>query len=89
MLKLVTVRQFEKDVALAVKRGKNMDKLKAVITNLVNQEPLSPTYKDHLLAGNYTNHRELHLEPDWLLIYKIDEIELILIRTGSHSDLFK
>jgi len=71
------------------KRGKDFDKLKAVIDVLVAGEELAARYRDHALVGNYRGARDCHIEPDWLLIYEIDEDELILIRTGSHSDLFK
>ena len=90
MLKVVTTKQFEKDFALAKKRGKKMEKLKEVLNFLVAKEGLPPKYKDHSLVGNYINHRECHIEPDWLLLYKVDseEEKLYLTRTGSHSDLF-
>ena len=82
--------QFKKDYKLAVKRGRNISKLKEVITLLANGEPLPRKYVDHELSGKYSKYRECHIEPDWLLIYKIDEgvLVLSLCRTGSHSDLF-
>ncbi len=89
MLKLATVRQFEKDLVKMNRRGKESDKLKQVIGQLVNQLPLEPQRKDHSLTGNYANHRECHIEPDWLLIYQLTDEELILVRTGTHSDLFR
>jgi mRNA interferase YafQ len=79
-------------VKLAKKRGKNIDKLMAVIRIIANGEVLAQKYCDHKLGGAYNNHRECHIDPDWLLIYKYTETtsELILtaVRTGSHSDLF-
>ena len=80
--------QFKKDVKRAKKRGKDMDKLKEVIELLIRDEELDPRYRDHALVGNYRGVRDCHLEPDWLLLYAFEEEELILIRTGTHSDLF-
>jgi len=83
-------KRFEKDVKLVQKRGKNLKKLKNIIEKLVNELPLENKHKDHKLIGNYQGRRECHIEPDWLLIYKIIPEENIIIfeRTGSHSDLF-
>jgi len=81
--------QFEKDIVLAKKRAKNINKLKVVITHLIaNENPLPKKHKDHALIGNYIGRRECHIEPDWLLIYKLTEDEIIFERTGTHSDLF-
>lgn len=81
--------QFKKDVKLAVKRGLNMDSLYQVMKALENEEILDPKYKVHPLIGNYKGYLECHIEPDWLLIYKIDGQDLFFVRTGTHSDLFK
>ena len=72
------------------KRGKDLEKLKYVVNELANQRPLDEKYRDHELTGNYRNFRECHIEPDWLLIYRIEKGELTfaLVRTGTHSDLF-
>jgi mRNA interferase YafQ len=70
-------------------RGKNMNKLDNVIIALVNKQSLESKYKDHKLIGNFKARRECHIEPDWLLIYRIEKHTLILERTGSHSDLFE
>lgn len=82
--------KFNKDYKLIKKRGCNLDKLKKVVALLRDGIKLPPKYKDHALSGNYANFRECHIEPDWLLIYKIDNSVLILtvFRTGTHSDLF-
>ena len=82
--------QYDKDVKLAKKRGLDIEKLIEVVCILASGETLPPKNRDHALTGNYAGHRECHISPDWLLIYKKDEeIKLIsLIRTGSHSDLF-
>lgn len=72
------------------KRGKDLEKLKYVVNELANQRPLDEKYRDHELTGNYRNFRECHIEPDWLLIYRIEkgELTLALVRTGTYSDLF-
>ena len=81
--------QFERDLRLLQRRGKDIEKLKAVLASLINEEPLAERYRDHPLKGNYKNRRECHLEPDWLLIYKLNDDEIIFERTGRHSDLFE
>lgn len=82
--------QFKKDVKLAKKRGLNLDLLIETIDKLANGEILDVKYKDHQLTGNYSTFRECHIQPDWLLIYKVIDEELVLVvfRTGTHSDLF-
>lgn len=82
--------QFQKDVKKAQKRNKDMAKLKILITLLIEDKlPLPAIYKDHPLQGDYKGYRDAHIEPDWLLIYKISDTELRFERTGTHSDLFK
>ncbi len=81
--------KFVKEYSLAIKRGKNINKIKQVIRLLETQEHLPVKYKDHKLVGEYIGSRELHIEPDWLLIYRITKTAVILERTGNHSDLFK
>ena len=81
--------QFKKDAKRIRKRGKDFAKLKVVINKLASGEELEPRYRDHALIGNFRGARDCHIEPDWLLIYQVDDEELILVRTGSHSDLFK
>lgn len=83
--------QFKKDLKLAQKQGKNIDKLFDVVEKLLNGEILDEKYHDHNLTGNYKGCRECHVDPDWLLIYEIveDVLVLMLSRVGSHSDLFK
>ncbi|MBQ3180679.1 MAG: type II toxin-antitoxin system YafQ family toxin [Firmicutes bacterium] len=82
--------QFKKDFKLALKRNCDIKKLQYVITVLANGDTLPESYLDHPLRGDYSGYRECHVEPDWLLVYKITESVLILTlyRTGSHSDLF-
>lgn len=82
--------QFKKDYKLAVKRGCDTNKLQKVVMILASGETLPEEYRDHPLRGNYSGYRECHIEPDWLLVYKITEnvLVLTLYRTGTHSDLF-
>jgi len=88
MLSLIVENQFKKDVKRLQKRGKNIDKLKIVIEKLLKNQELDPKYKDHALTGNWKNHRDCHIEPAWVLIYRISDNHLFLVRSGSHSDLF-
>lgn len=82
--------KFKKDLKRIEKRQYNLKHLQAVIQQLTEGITLSAKYKDHALIGEYAGFRECHIEPDWLLIYKIQEDKLILVltRTGTHSDLF-
>ena len=90
MLDLVYTSQFKKDYKLAQKRHVDMDELFKVISMLQKQEPLPEEKRDHSLVGNYKGYRECHVRPDLLLIYKIkkEELELLLFRIGTHSDLY-
>ena len=81
--------QFKKDVKAVKKRGKDLSKLKYIVMELINERTLDPLYKDHPLVGNYKGDRECHIEPDWLLIYTVIGRDLILVRTGAHSELFR
>ena len=85
-----TTTHFKKDYKLAMRRGRKMNLLKEVITLLAIGKPLPEKYKDHALTGNWSGHRECHIQPDWLLVYRIEDDVLVLTlsRTGSHSDLF-
>ena len=82
--------QFKKDYKLAMKRGYPIEELDRVIRLLAEDDPLPEKYKDHELSGNWRGFRECHIQPDWLLIYRIYNNNLILslARTGTHSDLF-
>ncbi len=83
--------QFKKDLKLAKKQNKNLDKLFEVIDVLANGGVLNTKYNDHDLIGKYKGVRECHIEPDWLLIYEIRDniLVLMLYRLGTHSELFK
>jgi mRNA interferase YafQ len=85
----VYTRQFERDLKLAVRRGKNIEKFKIIARTLLAGQPLDAIHRDHRLLGNFAGRRDCHIESDWLLIYKIEEHRLIFERMGSHSDLFK
>lgn len=82
--------KFKKDLKLVERQGKKLDKLFEVVELLASGAELPPKNRDHNLSGDYEGFRECHIEPDWLLIYKKNESEIILylVRTGSHSDLF-
>ncbi len=90
MLILRTTSKFRKDYKLAKKRGLDLGLLEEVIDQLLNEKPLDKKYRDHALTGNYIGFRERHIQPDWLLIYAVDQGQLVLTvaRTGTHSDLF-
>lgn len=83
--------QFKKDLKLAKKQNKDLDKLFEVVNILADGGTLDARYRDHDLSGNYQGTRECHIEPDWLLVYEIrDEVlVLMLYRLGTHSELFK
>lgn len=90
MLDIRYSNKFKKDFKTIMKRGYNPQLLQTVLDILCNEQPLPPKYKDHNLSGNYAGHRECHITPDWLLIYKVEQdiLTLTLTRTGTHSDLF-
>ena len=90
MLEVVLSNQFKKDLKLASKRGYKLELLEKTVDKIANNIKLEEKYRDHALTGNYIGFRECHIQPDWLLVYRIENDELILFlsRTGSHSDLF-
>jgi mRNA interferase YafQ len=85
----VYTRQFERDIKRVRKRGKNLQKFKIIARALIEGNKLDPLHRDHRLIGDYAGRRECHIEADWLLIYKLEEDQIIFERTGSHTDLFK
>ncbi len=89
-MEIITKNRFEKDVKKLKKRQKNFLKLEAVLRKILSGNKLDDKYRNHPLVGNWQPCWELHIEPDWLLIYYVDveANQLILYRTGSHSDLF-
>jgi mRNA interferase YafQ len=88
MLNVVFKSRFKKDLKKLKSAKRDEDELLAVIELLAKEQPLAERFHDHALSGNYANHRECHVRPDWLLVYQIEGSELILVRTGSHSELF-
>ncbi len=82
-------KQFSRDVKLAKRRGKNLEKLKLIVQDLVARNRLDLIHRDHKLAGAFAGRRECHIESDWLLIYKVQADTIIFERTGAHSDLFR
>ena len=88
MLTVVPTHRFLKETKLAQRRGKDLQKLEAVIVLLANGSELPQRLRDHALSGDWSHHRECHVEPDWLLIYSVAGEELRLVRTGTHADLF-
>lgn len=88
MLQVSFTSQFKKDYKLCKKRGYNMELIQSVIDILAIPEVLPEKNRDHNLTGNYANKRECHILSDWLLVYRIEGSELVLYRTGTHSDLF-
>ena len=91
MLRLKRTSKFKKDLKRVIKQKLPINILDEVILTIRMQKTLDPKYRDHKLTGNLADFRECHLLPDWLLIYRVDKDNLILIasRTGSHSDLFE
>ncbi len=88
MLVQTTSRQFERDYVKQFKRHKDLNKIKLVMRLIVEEKPLERKHRDHPLTGNWAAYRDCHIEPDWLLIYKIDQNSVLFERTGTHADLF-
>lgn len=86
-MNIVWKGQFKKDYKRSKKQGRDLAGLRSVIERLAARLPLSPKNRDHQLSGRWNKHRECHIAPDWLLIYRIEGDDLILERTGSHSEL--
>ena len=90
MLAIRYTTQAKKDIRKLARQGKDVAKLASVLNDIAAGKELPAKRRDHALTGNFTGYRECHIEPDWLLIYLVDGVELILsaVRTGSHSELF-
>ena len=90
MLKIVPSNQFKRDLKTAQKRGLDLARLREIVGMLADGKTLDATYRDHALSGKFNGFRECHIQPDWLLVYRIEAelLELFLFRTGTHSDLF-
>ena len=89
MLEVHYLNKFKRDVKRLQKQGKDLQKLREVIELLANEQPLPEKYRDHKMTGNWNDFRDCHIEPDWVLIYRIEDnkLTLSLSRTGSHSEL--
>lgn len=85
-LNITQTTQFKRDLKRLKKQGKDLTKLFEIITLLSEEEVLPNNHFDHNLTGNWRGYRECHINPDWLLIYRADDLELYLARSGSHSD---
>lgn len=88
-LELLTTTAFEKDLRRLRKQGRDLDRLEAIVDLLQAQERLPVRCRPHPLRGNWAGHWDCHVGPDWLLLYRATEKELILVRTGSHAELFE
>ena len=90
MYEIIATKRYCKDVKKLAGSGKDLQELHKVINVIAAGKILPPKYKDHQLKEDFVGYRECHIEPDWLLIYKLDRNFLILtlVRTGSHSNLF-
>ena len=88
MRSVVRSSESKRDIKRAKKRGKDLERLRQILELLIAGDALPPSYKDHPLRGDWTGYRDLHIEPDWLLINRIDGNDVHLARTGRHVDLF-
>jgi mRNA interferase YafQ len=89
MLKLKIVASYKRDLKSLEAGGRRLDLLRAPLGLLLSKQPLPPQYQDHPLKGKWSGHRDFHVQGDWILIYRIEDDErLVLVRTGTHSDLF-
>ena len=88
MRDIVPTTQFRRDAKRMEKRGRDLGELRKVARRLADGEALDVKHRDHKLAGSFQGCRECHVRPDWLLIYSVTDSELILVRTGTHQDLF-
>ena len=87
-MRLLTTKRFEEDLKRVLKRGKDLDKLWEIVELLLDNKPLEKRHRPHPLSGNYATAWECHIEPDWLMIWNQEDDQLVLSRTGTHSDLF-
>jgi mRNA interferase YafQ len=87
-LDLLTTTAFERDVRRVLKQGKDLDKLEDVVNTLRDREPLPTRCRAHPLRGDWVGHWDCHVEPDWILLYRVTVKALVLVRTGSHTELF-
>lgn len=88
MYEVVLSNRFRRDLKLAARRGCDLALLNDIVERLAKGEALAARHRDHNLTGDYSGFRECHIQPDWLLIYRVEGEELYLVRTGTHTDLF-
>ncbi len=89
MREIIRQKQFKTDMKQIARSGRyKSDDLLEIVESLAKDEPLAEKHRDHALSGNWKDFRECHIKPDWLMIYRLETDKLILVRTGSHSDLF-
>lgn len=90
MLSVVYTNSFSRDLKRVVRRGKDPKKIAAAIDLLCSGQPLPASFRDHALSGNYAGFRDCHIEPDLVLVYRVNagQLQLICVRIGTHSDLF-
>ena len=88
MLRIERTNQFRKDYKLALRRGKKPERIESIIDTLAKQQPLAPRHRPHKLTGDLEGYWECHIEPDYLMLYEYAEDAIILVRLGTHSDLF-
>ena len=89
MKEIFQTSQFKKDYKRAKKRDKDLEKLKYVVGLIIDGKSFEERHRDHALGGNWIGSRDCHIEPDWILIYRVEGESLYLERTGTHSDLFR
>ena len=89
MFRLLETTRFQKDLKRMRKRGKSFERYKKIVALLVREEALPHPFREHRLRGQWADFWEGHIEPDWLLVYRRTETAIILVRTGSHADLFE
>lgn len=89
MREVVWSSAIKREARLLAKQGKKLEKLESIIKSLVAGTKLPAKLRDHALTGKYKGFRDLHVEPDWVLVYQVDDDAVYLYRMGSHSDLFK
>ena len=88
MLEVKQTAQFKRDLRLCAKRRYDLSLLTSTVDILRIPAALPSQYRDHGLSGTWVNHQECHIQPDWLLIYRVNGNDLMLYRTGTHADLF-
>ncbi|HEY5067233.1 MAG TPA: type II toxin-antitoxin system YafQ family toxin [Xanthobacteraceae bacterium] len=88
MRRVAQQKQFRNDVKRQKRRGKDVEELIAAIELLAEEGSIPTAYRPHKLSGEWRGVWECHIEPDWLLIYAVTDEEVLLIRTGTHADLF-